>query len=167
MSITFRPMDHGAEPPPPDKIYTPARMADLAKGLERAIAKIEKWEIEVKGSSRLRKTVKLLQEIASVPRFRGSREELRKIAQAASDAQEFIIIRGMLPQKPLDPTVSALKKAVGGTLGVTPHKAYQAQSELWVGAALSCAGVRLGVLTNPQGPESRLHRSEWHTGVCD
>lgn len=83
MSITFRPMDHGAGPPPPDKIYTPARMVDLAKGLERAIAKIEKWEIEVKGSSRLRKTVKLLQEIASVPRFRGSREELRKIAQAA------------------------------------------------------------------------------------
>ncbi len=153
MSITLRPMDHVAdEPPPPDKIYTPERMGDLAKGLEQAIAKIEEWGIDVKGSSRLRNTVKLLQEVASAQKFPESREDLLKIAQAASDAQEFITIRGMLPQERLNGTANALERAVGGTLGVTPHEAYQAQSELWVGAALSCAGVRLGVLTNPQGP---------------
>lgn len=145
-------MDHMADPPPPDKTYTPERMADLAKGLEQAIAKIEEWGIDVKGSSRLRNTVKLLQEVSSAQKFPQSREDLLKIAQAVSDAQEFIIIKGMLPQERLDSTANVLEKAVGGTLGVTPHKAYQAQSELWVGAALSCAGVRLGVLTNPQGP---------------
>jgi len=145
-------MDHVPDPPPPDKTYTPERMADLAKGLEQAIAKIEEWGIDVKGSSRLRNTVKLLQEVAAARKFPQSRADLLKIAQAASDAQEFIIIRGMLPQERLDSTANVLAKAVGGTLGVTPHEAYQAQSELWVGAALSCAGVRLGVLTNPQGP---------------
>ncbi len=34
---------------------------------------------------------------------------------------------------------------------MTPHQAYRAQSELWVGAALSCAGVSVGVLTKPNG----------------
>ncbi|MDE0075609.1 MAG: hypothetical protein OXR82_08950 [Gammaproteobacteria bacterium] len=152
MSITLRPVYHAADPPPPDKTFTPERMADLAKGLERAIARIEAWGIDVQGGSRLRNTVKLLQEVASAGEFPEPREDLLKIAQAAVDAQEFIIIRGMLPQERLDPTANILKKAVGGTIGVTPHEAYQAQSELWVGAALSCASVPLGVLTNPQGP---------------
>lgn len=152
MSITLRPLDHVADPAPPDKTYTPERMAGLAKGLGQAIAKIEEWGIVVKGGSRLRNTVKLLQEVASAQKFPESREDLLKTAQAAYDAQEFIIIKGMLPQERLDSTANVLEKAVGGTLGVTPHEAYQAQSELWVGGALSCAGVRLGVLTNPQGP---------------
>lgn len=152
MNITFRPLDHVAEPPPPDKIYTPAKMAELAQGLEEAIAKIEEWDIEVKMGSRLRKTVKRLQDVAPEQEFPESREDLLQIAQAASDAQEFIIIKGMLPQERLKSTADALERAVGGTLGVTPHEAYQAQSELWVGAALSCAGVPLCVLTNPQGP---------------
>ena len=51
MNITFRPLDHVAEPPPPDKIYTPAKMVELAQGLEEAIAKIEEWDIEVKMGS--------------------------------------------------------------------------------------------------------------------
>ena len=58
MSITLRPMDHVADPPPPDKIYTPERMANLAEGLEKAIAKIEKLGVDVPGGSRLRNTVK-------------------------------------------------------------------------------------------------------------
>ena len=127
-------------------------MVELAQGLEEAIAKIEEWDIEVKMGSRLRKTVKLLQDVAPEQEFPESREDLLQIAQAASDAQEFIIIKGMLPQERLKSTADALERAVGGTLGVTPHEAYQAQSELWVGGALSCAGVPLGVLTNPQGP---------------
>ena len=146
------PLRDVADPPPPDKTYTPEAMADLAKGLGQAIAKIEEWGIDVKGSSRLRNTMKLLREVASAQKFHESREGLLKIAQAASDAQEFIMIRGMLPQERLDSTANVLEKAVGGTIGVTPHEAYQAQSELWVGAALSTAGVRLGVWTNPQGP---------------
>ena len=153
MSITLRPMDHVADPPPPDKIYTPERMADLAEGLEKAIAKIEKLGVDVPGGSRLRNTVRLLREVAAARSFPESREELREIAHAASDGQEFIIIRGMLPQERFDSTVEVLKRAVGGTLGVTPDEAYRAQSELWVGGALSCAGVPLGVLANPpQGP---------------
>lgn len=153
MSITLRPMDHVPDPPPPDKIYTPERMADLAEGLEKAIAKIEKLGVDVPGGSRLRNTVKVLREVAVARSFPESREELRAVGHAASDAQEFIIFRGMLPQEGFVSTVEVLKRAVGGTLGVTPHEAYRAQSELWVGGALSCTGVRLGVFTNPpQGP---------------
>ena len=152
VDITFRAIGGPApEPPPPDKILTPARMADLAKGLEEAIEKIQKWGITVPVGSRLRKTVTLLEEVAPEQSFPDSRESLNQIAHAACDAQEFTIIKGMLPQKPLQPVVESLTRAVAGTIGNTPHQAYQAQSELWVGAALSCTGASFGVLTNPEG----------------
>ena len=153
VTITFRPMGPVPDPPAADGIFTPERMADLARGLEETIAKIEQWGIAVRVESRLPKTVKLLQDVASNGSFPKSQAELKKIAHAASDAQELILVRGMLPPEPLDSTVTILRRAIGGTLGVTLHEeAYQAQSELWVGAALSCAGVRLGVLTKPEGP---------------
>ena len=153
VTITFRPMRPVPDPPPADGNFTPERMADLARGLEETIAKIEKWGIAVRVGSRLPKTVKLLQDVAFAGSFPKSQAELKQIAHAASDAQELILVRGMLPPDPLDSTVTILRRAIGGTLGVTLHEeAYQAQSELWVGAALSCAGVRLGVLTKPEGP---------------
>lgn len=152
VTITFRPMGPVPGPPSADGIFTPGRMADLAKGLEDTIAKIERWGIAVRGESRLPKTVKLLQDVASTGSFPKSQAKLTKIAHAASDAQELILVRGMLPREPLDSTVTILSRVIGGTLGVTPDQAYQAQSELWVGAALSCADARLGVLTKPEGP---------------
>ena len=151
VTITFRPTGPAPEPPPEDKVLSPERMADLAQGLEEAIAKIEEWGIAVPGGSRLPETAKHLRQVASARSFPESREDLRKIAHAARDAQEFANIRGMLPQQPLAPIVEALSRAVGGTIGGTPHQAYQAQSELWVGAALSSAGVSVGVLTKPSG----------------
>ena len=150
-TITLRPLGPAPEPPPPDKLLTPARMADLAEGLDEAMAKIEERGIDVPGGSRLRETAKHLRQVAAAQSFPESREGLRRIAHAARDAQEFANIRGMLPEKPLEPIAEALARAVGGTIGVTPHAAYRAQSELWVGAALSCAGISVGVLTNPGG----------------
>ena len=152
VTITFRPMGPVPDAPPAGGIFTPERMADLARGLEKTIAKIEQWGIAVASDSRLPKTAKLLQDVASTRSFPKSQTELKKIAHAASDAQELILVRGMLPPEPLDSTVEVLRRAIGGTIGVTRHQAYQAQSELWVGAALSCTGVRLGVLTKPEGP---------------
>lgn len=144
-------MDPRPKPPPPDQGFRPSKMADLATGLENMIRKIEKWGITVPGSIRLRNAVELLREVASARSFGESQEDLRKIGYAASDAREFAIIEGMLPSDRLDATATILTRAIGGTLGVTPHEAYQAQSELWVGAALSCADVPLGVLANPEG----------------
>ena len=65
VDITFRPMGAVPDSAPPDGGFTPERMADLAKGLEETIAKIEQWGITVPGGSRLPKTVKLLQDVAS------------------------------------------------------------------------------------------------------
>ena len=144
-------MDSPAKPPPLDQGFTPRKMEELAANLEKTIRKIEKWGITVPDSSRLRHTVELLREVASARSFPKSQEDLHKIGYAASDAQEFAIIGGMLPSGHLRSTAKILTRAIGGTLGVTPHEAYQAQSELWVGAALSCADVPLGVLTNPEG----------------
>ena len=153
VDITFRPIGGPApEPPPPDKILTPARMADLANALGKTIEKIQEWGIPVPVGSRLQETVALLEGIVPERPFPDSRECLPRIAHAACDAQEFTIIKGMLPRQPLPPMVESLARAVDGTIGGTPHQAYQAQSELWVGAALSCAGVPLNVLTNPRGP---------------
>lgn len=149
--ISFRPLGPAAEPPPEGKSLTPARMADLAHDLEEVIAKIEASGIAVPGSSRLPKIVGHLQQVASAQSFPESREGLCKIAHAARDAQEFTNIGGMLPRQPLKPIVETLSRAVGGTIGRTRHQAYRAQSELWVGAALSCAGVSVGVLTRPNG----------------
>ncbi|WP_419947858.1 ParA family protein [Candidatus Palauibacter sp.] len=149
--ITFRPLGPAPEPPPEGKLFTPARMADLARDLEEVIAKVEEWGIPVPGGSRLPQTAEHLQQVTSAQSFPESREGRCKTAHAAQDAQEFSIIGGMLPRQPLKPVVQALSRAVGGTIGVTPHPAYQAQSELWVGAALSCAGVSVGVLTKPNG----------------
>jgi len=128
-------------------------MADLAKGLDDTIAKIRQWGIAVREGSRLPTTVKLLQDVASAGSFSKSEAELRKIGYAASGAQELLLAGGMLPPEPLDSAFEVLRRVVGGTLGLTPHRAYQVQSELWVGAALSCAGVRLGVPTKPEGPD--------------
>ncbi len=152
MNVSFRPTGPAPEPPLPRGTFTPERMADLASGLEKTIATIKRWGIAVAGESRLPKTAKLLRNVASTRSFPKSQAELERIAHAASDAQELILVRGMLPPEPLDSTVEVLRRATGGTLGVTRHEAYQAQSELWVGAALSCTGVRLGVLTRPEGP---------------
>ena len=149
--ITFRPLGPAPEPPPEGKLLTPARMADLAHDLEKVIAKIEEWKIAVPGGSRLRETAKHLRQVASAQSFPESREGLCETAHAARDAQEFTNIGGMLPQQPLKPIFETLSRAVGGTIGRTRHQAYQAQSELWVGAALSCAGVSVGVLTKPNG----------------
>ena len=152
VTITFRPMGSVPDPPSADGAFTPERMADLAEGLEETIATIEQWGIAVRGESRLPRTVKLLHDVATAGSFPKSQAELGKIGYAVCDAQELILARGMLPPEPLASTVEVLRRAVGGTLGVTPSQAYQAQSELWVGAALSCGGVRLGVLTKPEGP---------------
>ena len=150
-AITFRPLSPAPESPPPDRLLTPARMADLAEDLEEAIAKIKEWGIDVPGGSRLPETAKHLREVASAQSFPESRTGLRKTAHAARDAQEFANIRGMLPKQPLKPIARAFARTVDGAIGVTPHQAYQAQSQLWVGAALSCAGVSVGVLANPKG----------------
>ena len=48
----------------------------------------------------------------------------------------------------LDPVASALRRTVGGTLGQSPHGAYQSQSELWVGAMLVRGGAFTGVVEN-------------------
>ena len=152
VTITFRPMGPVPDPPSADGAFTPRRMADLAKGLEGTMAKIKQWGIGVRDGSRLPRTVKLLQEVASAGSFPKSEADLRQIGHAASDAQELILARGMLPAEPLDSTLEVLRRTVGGTIGVTPDQAYQAQSELWVGAALSCADARFGVLTKPEGP---------------
>lgn len=152
MSIKLRPMTPQLKKPPSDQGFTPQRMADLAAGLEKTIRKIKVWDINVPADSRLRIAVELLRSVASEQSFPESREELQRVGHAASDAQDFINIGGMLPVEPLDSTVKILVRAIGGTLGVTPHEAYQAQSELWVGAALSCTGAPPRVLNDPSGP---------------
>ena len=65
MRITFRPMGPAPEPPPPEKVLTPERMAGLADRLKEAMAAIEKWGIHLNPVSRLKEAEYLLRDVAS------------------------------------------------------------------------------------------------------
>ena len=65
MRITFRPMGPAPEPPPPEKVLTPERMAGLADRLKEAMAAIEKWGIHLDPVSRLKEAEYLLRDVAS------------------------------------------------------------------------------------------------------
>ena len=131
-----------------DRQLTPDRMANLADGLVGAIAKIEKWGIPVPPGSRLQKTVQLLRSVASENTFPQGPGDLIEIAHAARDAQEMTEISHVIPVEMLDPVAEALRRTVGGSLGQSPHQAYQSQSELWVGAMLARGGAFTGVIEN-------------------
>ena len=133
-----------------ENYLTPKRMADLADGLEDAIAKMEQWGIPVRGGSRLTNALRLLRGVASANAFPEARGTLIAVPHAARDAQELTEIGHVLPDRPLDPVAEALRRVAGGTLGQSPHRAYQSQSELWVGAMLARAGAFTGVIKDPK-----------------
>lgn len=150
MRIILRPMGSAPAPPPPESILIPERLAVLADRLKGAIATIEEWGIRLDPTTRLKRTENLLRDVASAGSFPTSHDGLVEVAHAARDAQEFAEIGGMLPEKPLRPVATALKHATQvepsddewSELGGAPC---QFQSELWVGAMLSCAADFLGV----------------------
>lgn len=72
-TMTFRLLGPAPEPPPPDKLLTPTRMADLAVGLEETIAKIREWGIDVPGRSRLPETARHPRQVATAQSFPESR----------------------------------------------------------------------------------------------
>lgn len=170
MRITFRPMGSAPEPPPSERILTPERMAGLADRLKEAIAAIEEWGISLDPASRLKETEDLLRDVASAGSFPVSHDGLVEVAHAARDAQEFAEISGMLPEKPLRPVARALKNATQvelsddewSEIGGAP---YQSQSELWVGAMLSCAADFLGVPHRPGWPDYIVTEGNMKYGV--
>lgn len=134
-----------------DRRLSPNGMAHLADSLAEAIAKIEEWGIPVPDGSRLQKTVQLLRSVASENAFPEARGDLIEIAHAARDAQELTEIGHVIPvEETLDPVAEALRRTVGGTLGQSPHRAYQSQCELWVGAMLARGGALTGVIENAE-----------------
>ena len=170
MRITFRPMGSAPEPPPPERIPTPERMAELADRLREAIAAIEKWGISLDPVSRLKETEHLLRDVAAAGSFPASHDGLVEVAHAARDAQEFSDISGMLPEKPLHPVATALKNATQvessedewSEIGGAP---FQFQSELWVGAMLSCAADFLAVPLQRGWPDYIVTEGNMKYGV--
>ncbi len=117
----------------------------LADRLEDTIGKIKRWAgIPVSGSSRVAETVRVLRSVRPSGAFSGSRVDLVRIAHAVRDAQNFWVIGNMLgPCKPR-PIITAFRDAIGGRLGLTPHAAYRAQSELWAIAMIAASGTAPG-----------------------
>ena len=166
MSVSFRPMGTVPEPPPPEKIMTAERMADLADRLIEALAAIEKWGIDVDAISRLREGERLLRDVAAARAFPQSHDELINVAHAARDAQEFAEISGMLPDEPIPPIAIALWDA---TTDQAPKasllRPYQAQAELWVGALLSCAADFVGSPLRPGRPDYIVREGNMEYGI--
>ena len=127
------------DPPPPDKILTAERMADLADRLQEAIAAIESWNIVIRPESRLRATEAILRDVGAAGVFPESHESLVRAARAARDAREFIEITGMLPETPMPSIAEALKIATMDEMSRISPRSSQFQGELWTGAMLSFA----------------------------
>lgn len=134
-----------------DRLLTPDAMGLLADRLEDAIERIERWGVRIHNSSRLPEAVRVLRSVQREGVFPESHCSLAQVAHAARDAQDFGLIGNMLGTETLPPVVRALEHAVSGVLGKTPDPAYQFQSELWVGAMLTCATDRVGVIGQPNG----------------
>ncbi len=135
--------------PTNNRHLTPDAMPLLANRLADTMGKIERWAgISISGSSRVAEAVRVLRSVAPSSAFSGSREDLTRVAHAVRDAQDFWVIGNMLGPQTLLPVVTALRHAIGGNLGQTPHPAYQAQSELWVGAMIAAAGTQIGVMSS-------------------
>lgn len=165
MSVAFHPKGPTPDPPPPDKIPTAERMADLADRLTHAIAVIAKWGIQV-DASRLIDAKRLLRDVAAAKSFPESHDELVKIAHAARDAQEFAEISGMLPDEPIPPVATALRDATTDrTPKDSPLRPYQAQAELWVGAMLSCATDFVGSPLDHGRPDYVVRQGNMQYGI--
>ena len=158
-------MGRTREPPPPDKILTAERMADLADRLAKAIAVIGNWGIHV-DASRLTDAERLLRDVAAAKAFPKPHDELVKVAHAARDAQEFADISGMLPDEPIAPVATALRDATTGhTPEDNPLRPYQAQAELWVGAMLSCATDFVGAPRRHGRPDYIVRNGDMEYGI--
>ena len=130
-----------------DRRLTPQVMSLLAARLEDTMDKIERWAgISISGSSRVAEAVRVLQSVTESGAFPATRADLTRVADAVRDAQNFWVIGNMLGPERLQPIATALRGAIGGDLGVTPHRAYQAQSELWVGAMIAATGTPVSVM---------------------
>lgn len=140
-------------------------MADCADDLEDAIAKIEEWRIRLHPVSRLKRTVSVLRDVAAKGSFPESPDELFEVARAARDAREFVEISGMLPDEPVRPVARALKKAAKGDLSQKGDTPRQFQSELWVGALLSCSTDFLGVPLRDFRPEYIVRNGNLQYGI--
>ena len=134
--------------PTPDRQLTPRAMPLLARRLDDTISKIEAWAgISVSPSSRLHDAVGVLRAVDPTRDFPRSRSDLTQIAHAVRDAQNFETIRYMLGSEKPQPVVTTLDHAIGGELGKTPHRAHQAQSELWVIAMVAAGGTPPGIVS--------------------
>ena len=140
-------------------------MEDLANRLEEAIVRITGWGVSIHPAGRLHKAVRLLRKVSSANSFPESHENLIRVAHAARDAQEFAEIGGMLPDGPLHPVAIALKKAVKGKLSKTGDVPHQFQSELWVGAMLTCTGTTVHSLPGPAHPEYLVTNGNMGYGI--
>ena len=145
---------------------TPDAMLLLADRLADTMGKIERWAgISISGSSRVAEAVRVLQSVTASGAFPESRADLALVAHAVRDAQNFWVISNMLGPERLPPVVRALRDAIGGDLGVTPHRAYQAQSELWAGALIAATGTSVSVMpdADEKKPDFVLTNGTWNT----
>lgn len=126
-------------------------MAELASNLTSAVTTLRKWGVRVHDGGRVWDMIRLLQSVAEIGRFPERRNSLVQVGYAASDAQELTQVARVLPTIRLQPVAVELQRAVAGVLGIQAEAAYQAQSELWVGAMFAHSNTLTAIPTKSSG----------------
>lgn len=134
-----------------DRTLTPQRMAELADNLTAAVTSFREWGVRVHDRGRVWDVIRLLRSVAEAGSFPERPSSLVQIGHAASDAQELAQVAWVLPQIRIQPVVVELQRAVAGVLGMQAKAAYQAQSELWVGAMFAHSDTLTAIPTMLSG----------------
>lgn len=141
----------------------PRQMGILAERIEEVVKTLSGWGIRVSSAGRLHEAMRLLRRMSKAGRFPDDRTELKSLAHAMRDAQEFTEIADVLPENRLHPVATDLQRAMGGVLGGAGHEAVQYQTQLWFGACLVHAGASVAVPLDSSRPNADFVIQEGNT----
>ncbi len=137
------------------QLLSPDLLKELAQRLQVGLKKLRGWGLAIPAFGRLDAAIRVLERIAAAGAMPTDMSELRKMAYAIRDAEEFALIADALLEPPKGDLRRDLERAAGGELAgttISTRKAVQYQTQLWVAAAYAHAGVRVRPLATGTVP---------------
>lgn len=137
---------------PADRQFRCEQLPRIADRLAGAIESLQRWDIRVAESGRLRAAEKVLRLAALAGVYPSAPEELHRIAEAIRTAQDFGQIMDTLGPERSERLAAELQRSVKGTLEgrEAAREPYQFHTQFWFGAALVRAGLDPLIPTDSQ-----------------
>jgi hypothetical protein len=145
------------EDTPADRQFRCEQLPRIADRLAGAIESLQRWDIRVAESGRLRAAEKVLRQVALAGTYPSEPEELHRVAEAIRTAQDFGQIMDALGPERSERLAGELQRSVKGTLEgrETAREPYQFHTQFWFGAALIRAGL------DPEVPTDRRRNPDF------